>query len=131
MIPRLFILISSLPTDLRAYCSIDNVAAGSSNGFWIDGGNDPIEKFSGNIVSILFQLFFFFNIPFKISHVTKTPHFLVSTRPTAMLMKVSSYTKGFTDPMLLLCSRTQSLSAITSRVSASILTKTLSSRDFC
>eukprot|EP00559_Dactyliosolen_fragilissimus_P007792 CAMPEP_0184861662 /NCGR_PEP_ID=MMETSP0580-20130426/6290_1 /TAXON_ID=1118495 /ORGANISM="Dactyliosolen fragilissimus" /LENGTH=1463 /DNA_ID=CAMNT_0027359231 /DNA_START=285 /DNA_END=4674 /DNA_ORIENTATION=- len=28
---------------------IDNVAAGSINGFWISGGNDPIGMFSGNI----------------------------------------------------------------------------------
>jgi len=37
---------------LRAYCSIDNVAAGSINGFWVDGGNAPIDKFTGNIVSV-------------------------------------------------------------------------------
>jgi hypothetical protein len=51
----MFILISTLPTDLRAYCSIGSVAAGSINGFWINGGNDPIGMFSGNIVSMFFR----------------------------------------------------------------------------
>lgn len=36
------------------FCSIENVAAGSINGFWVDGGEDPIDVFSGNIVRMFF-----------------------------------------------------------------------------
>lgn len=62
-------------TDLHTYCSVDNVAAGSINGFWIDGGNDPIGKFSGNIVSMLVHSFLF-HIPLKISN--KSPKYPIS-----------------------------------------------------
>ena len=100
----MFILISTLPTDLRAYCSIDNIAAGSMNGFWIDGGKDPIGMFSGNIVSMFFHYCFFYIHFMIISYVHQNMPFLVSIRPTAIFMRVSSYTKGITDQRLLRCS---------------------------